>query len=145
MITYWYKVYDIDIDVHHNVITCTITISGKEWSERYDRREVCRTSNRDVASNKALISDGSSENFSFDQYYKPIVLYIYSLLFLPRIDWKRRMLETNWSYSSLLRDLPCTSFSGQTMIKISKWVSRLDTIIIIKEYREISIRDDNNL
>lgn len=105
MITYWYKVYDIDIDVHHNVITCTITISGKEWSERYDRREVCRTSNRDVASNKALISDGSSENFSFDQYYKPIVLYIYSLLFLPRIDWKRRMLETNWSYSSLLSSL----------------------------------------
>lgn len=87
-------IYDIDIDVHHNVITCTITISGKEWSERYDT-EVCRTSNRDVASNKALISDGSSENFSFDQYYKPIVLYIYSLLFLPRIDWKRRMLETN--------------------------------------------------
>lgn len=80
MITYWYKVYDIDIDVHHNVITCTITISGKEWSERYDRREVCRTSNRDVASNKALISDGSSENFSFDQYYKPIVLYIFSTL-----------------------------------------------------------------
>lgn len=80
MITYWYKVYDIDIDVHHNVITCTITISGKEWNERYDRREVCRTSNRDVASNKALISDGSSENFSFDQYYKPIVLYIFSTL-----------------------------------------------------------------
>lgn len=79
MITYWYKVYDIDIDVHHNVITCTITISGKEWSERYDT-EVCRTSNRDVASNKALISDGSSENFSFDQYYKPIVLYIFSTL-----------------------------------------------------------------
>lgn len=79
MITYWYKVYDIDIDVHHNVIICTITISGKEWSERYDT-EVCRTSNRDVASNKALISDGSSENFSFDQYYKPIVLYIFSTL-----------------------------------------------------------------
>ena len=72
-------IYDIDIDVHHNVITCTITISGKEWSERYDT-EVCRTSNRDVASNKALISDGSSENFSFDQYYKPIVLYIFSTL-----------------------------------------------------------------
>lgn len=144
MITYWYKVYDIDIDVHHNVITCTITISGKEWSERYDT-EVCRTSNRDVASNKALISDGSSENFSFDQYYKPIVLYIFSTL-SPSYRLETKNVGDKLKLFKLITRSSLYVFLWQTMIKISKWVSRLDTIIIIiKEHREISIRDDNNL
>lgn len=76
---------------------------------------------------------------TINRLYYIYILYSFSLVSIGNEEcW--RQIEAIQAYYP-----PCTSFSGQTMIKISKWVSRLDTIIIIKEYREISIRDDNNL
>lgn len=96
-------------------------------------------------SNKALISDGWSENLVLINtinwlYY----IYIYSILFLCFFSFVSigEMFETNWSNSSLLRDLPppCTSFSASDLDK----QYRRDDNKNIQIYESIATRYNNN-
>lgn len=127
-------------------ITYMIKILGHR-KERYDI-EFRVVQNCDVVSNKALISDGRSENFVLINtinwlYY--IYIYIFSSISIlfPSYRFETTMFETNWTDSSLLRHLPYvflrpiwTNDTEETVIqKVSKYMKNITircNLIIVK-------------